>query len=215
MYANPYLMTSTAEAIKSVTFFGSSLVKPGDKVFESAFQVAKIVAESGRRVVNGGGPGIMLAATLGAKEAKGKTSVVYYKPELATEFKGEVAANFADEHFEEKNYIKRTQRLLEMSDAYIIFNGGTGTISEFAMAWGVARLYFGHHKPLILYGDFWHEIIETFKKEIKVKEQQYKVFKIVNKPQAVLQALQNYEDLLFKIRHRHKECKGVECFLFL
>lgn len=203
------------KAIKSVTFFGSSMVKSGDEIYESAFQVARLVAASGRRVVNGGGPGVMLAATLGAKEAKGKTSVVYYKPELTTEFKGEVAANFAEEHFEEKNYIKRTQKLLEMSDAYIIFNGGTGTISEFGMAWGVARLYFGHHKPLILYGDFWHEIIDTFKKYMKVKEQQYQVFKIVNDPEAVLQALETYEDLLFKIRHGHKECKGVECFLFL
>lgn len=203
------------KAIKSVTFFGSSQVKPDDEIYESAFQVARLVAESGRRVVNGGGPGVMVAATLGAKDVKGKTSVVYYRPELTTEFEGMVAANIADESVEEKNYIHRTQRLLEMSDAYVIFNGGTGTISEFGMAWGVARLYFGHHKPLVLFGDFWHKVMETFKNEMKVREQEYKVFTIVNTPQQALSALENYEEILTKIRHDHKNCNGVECFLFL
>lgn len=203
------------KAIKSVSFFGSSLVQPGDEIYQDAFETAKFTARSGRRIVNGGGGGVMLAATLGAKEAKGKTSVIYYKPELATKFEGELAANFADESFEEKNYIDRTQRLLAMSDAYMIFNGGTGTISEFGMAWGVARLYFGHHKPLILYGDFWNEIMASFKKNMKIREEEYRVFTIVNTPQAAVSALENYEDLLIKLRHEHKTCDGVECFLFL
>ena len=36
----------------------------------------------------------------------------------------------------------------------MVFNGGTGTISEFGMAWGLARLYFGNHKPMVLFGRF-------------------------------------------------------------
>jgi len=46
------------------------------------------IVQSGRRIVNGGEPGVMLAATLGAKKANGKTTVVCYKPELATLFEG-------------------------------------------------------------------------------------------------------------------------------
>src|SRR5579883_2613534 len=98
--------------INSVTFFGCSCGEPGEPNYEAAKAVAKAIAVSGRRVVNGGGPGTMLAATLGAKEGGGKTTVVYYRPELATNFKGEIAANYATEQYEESNYILRTKKLL-------------------------------------------------------------------------------------------------------
>jgi len=54
--------------ITSVSFFGCSCGKDGDPHYDAAFAAAEVVARSGRRVVNGGGPGIMLAA-LGAYEA--------------------------------------------------------------------------------------------------------------------------------------------------
>jgi len=98
--------------IKSVSFFGCACGEPGDTHFDGAKNVARVVAESGRRVVNGGGPGVMLAATQGANEGGGATTVVYYRPELASNFKGEIAANFADESFEEANYVLRTKKLL-------------------------------------------------------------------------------------------------------
>lgn len=201
--------------IVTVTFFGSAKSRPQEKNFEDARTTAKAIALSGRRVVNGGGPGVMLAATLGAKEGEGQTTVVYYKPELATAFEGKAAANFADESFEEANYIMRTKKLLELGDAYIVFNGGTGTLSEFAMAWGVNRLYFGHHKPLLLYGDFWQNIMDDFKKYMMVRDEEYEIFTIVNSPSEVLAALQTYEQILAKNRHEHVECVGPECRLIL
>lgn len=122
--------------IKTVAFFGCACGEPGDSHFDSAKKVAKTIAQSKRRVINGGGAGVMLAATQGAEEGNGKTTVVYYRPELASNFKGEIAVNFADQSYEEANYILRTKKLLELADAYIIFYGGTGTISEFGLAWG-------------------------------------------------------------------------------
>lgn len=201
--------------ISSVTFFGCSCGEAGDENFDNAKKVAKAVAQSGRKIVNGGGPGIMLAATLGAKEGKGKTAVVYYTPELATRFEGKKAINYADEHFEEANYVLRTKKLLELGDAYIVFNGGTGTISEFAMAWGVARLYFGHHRPILLYGDFWQTIMADFKKYMFVRPEEYQVFTIVNSASEVLSTLEHYDKIIHTNRHNHKNCTGVECSLFL
>lgn len=201
--------------IKSVTFFGCSCGEPGDDNFENAKAVAKAIALSDRKIVNGGGPGIMLAATLGAKEGNGKTTVVYYTPELATRFEGKKAINYADTHFEEANYVLRTKKLLELGDAYIIFNGGTGTISEFAMAWGLARLYFGHHRPLLLYGNFWQNIMDSFKEYMFVRQEEYETFTIVNSPSEVLSSLDRYDQIIRKNRDNHKKCKGVECSLFL
>lgn len=203
--------------IKSITIFGSS--KPGkdDPLFKQVFAVAKKVAEEGFTVVNGGGPGVMLAATLGAKEGGGKTKVVYYEPESATAFDGKCLPNFADEHFKESNYILRVKKLMELGDLYICFNGGTGTISEFAMAWGLARLYFGHHKPLILYGAFWKEIVDVFRKNMIARDEEYRVFTIVKSPDEVLDAIAKYEVLLKLNRHTHDphHCKNGECYLMI
>ncbi len=201
--------------INGVSFFGCACGEPGDEVFDSAKEVANIVARSKRRVVNGGGPGVMLAATLGAKDGGGDTTVVYYRPELASNFKGEIAANFADESFEEANYVLRTKKLLELGDAYIIFNGGTGTISEFAMAWGLARLYFGHHKPLLLYGDFWPQLIDNFKEHMLIRPEETKVITFVNSADEVIEALDKYEEILKVNRHDHTACDDPECLLLL
>lgn len=201
--------------IKTVTFFGSSTESAGDDNFEIAKKAAAAVAETGRTIINGGGPGVMLAATLGAKEAKGKTIAVYYRPELATNFEGKVAANIADKSYEEANYILRTKRLLELGDAYVVFNGGTGTISEFAMAWGVARLYIDHHKPLILYGDFWHHLMADFKEHMMIRPDEQSVYSIVNSSEELLMTLEKYEKLLEENPHNDKPCKGPECSLSL
>ena len=201
--------------IKAVTFFGCACGETGDPYFDGAKATGKAGAQSKRRVVNGGGPGVMLAATLGAKEANGRTTVVYYRPELAGNFKGETAQNFADRSFERSNYVSRTKKLLELGDAFIVFNGGTGTISEFGMAWGLARLYFGHHKPLLLYGDFWPELIDNMKKHLLIRPEELEIITFVNSPAEVLVALDKYEEILKKNRHDHKNCDNNECLLLL
>ena len=201
--------------IKTVTFFGCSCGEPGDKNFDDARLVASAVASSKRAVVNGGGPGVMLAATLGAKDVGGKTEVVYYRPELASNFKGEIAANYADKSYEEVNYILRTKKLLELGDAYIVFNGGSGTISEFAMAWGVARLYIDHHKPLILYGNFWEHLMNDFATHMMIRPDEKNVYTIVNTPESAVAAIEKYEKILGLAKHAKKKCKGPECKLFL
>jgi len=102
-----------------------------------------------------------------------------------------------------------------LSDINIIFNGGTGTISEFGMAWGLARLYFGHHKPLILYGDFWKPIMDSFKNNMLVRPEEYEVFTIVSSPKDALEAIEKYEGVLTKNRHEHINCNSSECYLLL
>ncbi len=175
--------------IRSVAIFGFSQAKPKDKLYKEVFLVAKILAKEGYVIVNGGGPGVMRAASEGAKAGGGKTIGIYFSPVGMTNFEGRDPKNPLDEEILVSNYVERTIKLLEYGDCYIIFNGGTGTISEFGMAWGLARLYFGHHKPLVLYGEFWEEIIETFRKNMLLREEELRVYRIVKTPQEALIAI--------------------------
>lgn len=201
--------------IQSVTIFGSAMGNGGEHDFNQAFLTAQKLAKIGLKIVDGGGPGIMFAAIKGAQEAGGKTAAVYLEPDHATAIQGREKSIQADETYSEKNYVERTRRLMELGDAYVFFNGGTGTISEFAMCWVVARLYFGFHKPLILVGPFWNNIIEAFVKNMHIRPEEVRVLKVVETPDEVVAALEDFEDMIEEDRKVHIENPGEEKHLML
>lgn len=193
--------------IDKITFLGYADAKEADDPFKAAREVAKLCAQKGYTIVNGAGPGIMKAATIGAHEGGGKAIGITFYPEDIPVFEGRDESNKVDELIVERNYLERTLKLLETGQIFIIFNGGTGTISEFGMAWGLARLYFGHHKPLILYGDFWQDIIFAFTKGMYIRAEERHVFKIVNTPQKAMAAIEEFRKGILgngNIRHDHK-----------
>ena len=190
--------------IEKVTFLGYADAKEGDSLFNQAFEVGKLCAQNGYTVINGAGPGIMKAATMGAKSVGGKTIGITFYPKDLILFEGRDETNTVDELIVENDYLSRTLKLIETGQTFIFFNGGTGTISEFAMAWGLARLYYGHHKPLILYGDFWQEIIFAFTNNMYIRPEERKVYKIVNKPEDVISAIKELEQRIAREVHTDK-----------
>jgi len=187
--------------IKNIAFFGHSDLKPKDKLYQEAFKVARTLAEKGFVIVNGGGPGIMDASTQGAKSVSGETLAVTFYPKSASGFEGRYLKNITDKEIKTGNYIERMFKLLEHGDIYIIFKGGTGTLSEFATAWCLARLYYGVHKPFILYGDFWKDIIRCLKSNLFLRGKEEELFKIVNSPEGVLKVIDIFEkDFLKRLK---------------
>ncbi|MBL7078163.1 LOG family protein [Candidatus Shapirobacteria bacterium] len=174
---------------KKVAIFGYSQAKKEDKLYQEAFEVCRILAQEGYTIVNGAGPGVMRAATEGAKAGGGKTIGVAFKSEGMSNFEGRDLENKVDELIITDNYLERTLKLLEIGDVFVIFNGGTGTISEFGMAWGLARLYYGTHEPLILYGSWWYEVMEVFGKNMKLRDEELRVYRIVDSPKEVLEEI--------------------------
>lgn len=189
--------------IEQVTFLGYADAKEADDPFRAAFEVARLCAQKGLVIVNGAGPGVMKAATLGAHAAGGRAIGITFYPHDLPAFEGRDESNKVDQLIVMNNYLERTLKLLEVGQVHIIFNGGTGTISEFGMAWGLARLYFGHHKPLVLYGDFWHDIIFAFTRGMYIRPEERQVFKIVNKPQQVIEAIDEFEKMIVAQEHDH------------
>lgn len=190
--------------IQRLTFLGYADTRPGDELFDEVVKVAKLCAQKGFTIINGGGPGVMKAATVGAKEGGGTAIGVTFYPKDIPVFEGRDEDNKVDQLIVANTYLERTLKLLELGQAYVVFNGGTGTISEFGMAWGMARLYFGHHKPLILYGDFWQEIIFAFTKGMFIRPEERMVFKIVDKPEQVIEAIAEFQKMLLSMPHNHK-----------
>lgn len=187
--------------IKNVAFFGDANVPKSDPVYKDAYETAKLLAKKGYTIVNGGGPGVMDASTHGAEEAGGETLSVTFTPTDAPGFEGRYLGNVTDKEIVTSNYIERMFKLLEHADMFIIFKGGSGTISEFGTAWVLAKIYFGHHKPFILYGDFWLEIIDAIKKNMNIDKQEMAAFEIVTRREHVLPTIKKFENKLCEIDH--------------
>lgn len=180
--------------IKRVAIFGSADVDSESQVYKDAFLVAQILAKEGKIVVDGGGPGVMIAATQGARSVGGHTLAVTFYPADAPNFEGRYEDNVVEREIKTKNYIERMFTLMDNADAFIIFQGGTGTLSEWATAWLLAHLYQGHHKPFILYGEWWREVIDVIQKHFFVEGPEMSVFKIASNAQEVLYILDEFED---------------------
>ena len=182
--------------IRQISYFGFADAKPGDPLFQEAFEVSKFLTGKGYVAINGGGPGTMRAVSEGAKAAKGTAVGVTFYPKDVANYEGRDKENPFDIEIKTKNYLERTLKLLEMGDAYVIFKGGTGTISEFGMAWGLARLYFGHHKPLVLYGEFWNNIIRAFTENMRIRPEELEVFTVASTPEEAYNAIHIFEGAL-------------------
>lgn len=192
---------SKAQTIQNVTIFGYADTKEKERLFSQVFNVSNALAKAGYTIVDGGGPGVMLAASMGAREAGGKVIGVTLYPKDMPEFEGKDPKNILDKEIKADNYVERTMHLLMQGQVYIVFKGGTGTVSEFGMAWGLARLYFGHHKPLLLYGKQWKKILKAFKENMLMRPEEFKVIKIVESPEEVLDAINQFEKEIDRGEH--------------
>lgn len=181
-------------SVRNIAFFGDANIKKSDPVYKAAYATAKLLAANGFTIVDGGGPGVMEAATTGAKSEDGPTLSITFDPVDAPGFEGGYLGNVSDKKIVTTNYIERMFKLMQYGDMFVMFKGGSGTISEFGTAWVLAKLYYGHHKPFILYGDFWADIIDAFRKNMNIDNSEMSVFEIVNKPEQVLKAIYKFEN---------------------
>lgn len=179
--------------IKNIAFFGDANISETDETYVDAFDVAESLACKGYVIIDGGGPGVMEAATSGAKKGGGKTVAITFDPVGAVGYEGRYIKNVTDTEVVTTNYIERMFKLLEYGDVFVIFKGGSGTVSEFGTAWVLAKLYYGHHKPIILYGSFWADILDTFRKNMNIDSTEMSVFEICNNKEEVLAAINRFE----------------------
>lgn len=199
--------------IKNIAFFGDANIPKADPVYKCAFEIAKELAENGFTIVNGGGPGVMNASTSGAESVDGETISVTFSPKDAPGFEGKYLGNVTDREITTSNYIDRMFKLIEHADMFIIFKGGSGTISEFGTVWVLAKLYYGHHKPFILSGKHWIPIIDTLRRNMNIDKEEMSTFDIAESCGGVLPIIRRFEKRMQDHDHT-KDCKVCEDRVF-
>ncbi|MBT6401229.1 LOG family protein [candidate division WWE3 bacterium] len=173
--------------IHRIAFLGGASWPEDSQVYKDAYETAKLLGEHGFEIVNGGGPGVMRASTEGAHDGGAKVLAVTYRPAYKHKnYEGIDSDNNYDEGVMTLDYFDRTKVMLQNADVHIVFEGGTGTISEFGMTWASSRIHEGHGKPILLFGKFWEHIIEEFKEHMLMRSGEIELLTIVSSPQEVL-----------------------------
>ena len=145
-------------------------------------------------MVNGGGGGVMLAATLGAKAGGGRVEIVIIDPKSKLKnFEGFNKENhdLADKQYKTKNYPDRLNKLIEVGDAFVIFNGGVGTLSEVGLTWQMAKFEYGEHEPLIFFGNQLGELVDNLIDKLKYDPIEKKLYQTVYTSEEVVETIKN------------------------
>lgn len=169
-----------------VTVFGSANLPPNDESYKHAEEIGSALAENKYTVCTGGYGGIMEAASRGAKNAGGNTmGITIDQP-------GVNPNKYIDENVIMSNWVERLMELIAIGDAYIIFRGGSGTLVELSTLLEMMNKKIMKQKPIILYGSFWHMVLETLKLDSKQLNSVIEsTIKIASRPEEVLNILKS------------------------
>jgi uncharacterized protein (TIGR00730 family) len=149
-----------------LTVFGSARVDPQHWVYRTVRDLAAELTRLGCDIVTGGGPGLMQAANEGAKLADpggARQESVGVRVELP--FEQDVNA-FVTQAYEHKTFFTRLHHFVLVSDAFLVFPGGIGTVLEMLMVWQLLQVRHLGDTPLILAGRFWEGLLGWAKREM-------------------------------------------------
>ena len=146
---------------KKIAVFGSGIIKEGSRQFKIAYETGFLLAKAGFTVVNGGYKGSMLASAEGAKEVGGRTIGV------TTDDFGSTRNQFIDQEIRKKTWQERLHHLIALGDGYLVLDGGTGTLSEFAVVLEMRNKKF-HHKPMVVLGHHMQSVVHVLKRNPEI-----------------------------------------------
>jgi len=173
----------------SVSIFGSARIKADHPTYLKAEKIARLLSDAGFSVVSGGGSGIMEAANKGAQA--GKSTSVGLNIELPREQNPnpyqDISLNF-------RHFFSRKVMFVKYATAYIVLPGGFGTLDEMAEILTLIQTGKSRRIPIILVeSSFWDGLVSWFKqvmvKQGLISEQDLDLFKIIDDPDAVVQAI--------------------------
>lgn len=177
-----------------ISIFGSARTAPEDPHYRLTTEIAESVVKSGLGIITGGGPGIMEAANLGAKNAGGIS--VGLNINLPFEQK---ANPYIDEdklmNFE--YFFVRKVIFMKYSQGFVVMPGGFGTLDELFEALTLIQTEKIKKFPIILVGKkFWGGLMDWINtillQEHKIDPDDLDLIRVVETKEEVLEHLERF-----------------------
>ncbi len=168
---------------KTITIFGSAIPTEDDAQYKFAYKLGATLAQNGFNICSGGYSGIMEAASKGAYDNGG---FVYG---VTIELWNKEPNSYITVEVREQKLFERITKLLELGDAYIILQGGTGTLLEFAAVWEYANKNLQQEKPIICHSNMWKEIVDVINKQMLLENRRTDLIKCCDSVDEIVEYL--------------------------
>jgi len=169
-----------------VAIFGSSQIVDGDKEYEQARTLGRLLARAGLIICNGGYGGAMEATARGASEMEGISIG------LTLDAFGARGANpYLTREISNATLFERLAGFVELADAFLALTGGVGTLAEFSIVWNLFQTKQLAPKPFILVGPRWPSIVEHLHENMEIRAKDLKFLHTVATPEEAVEILKD------------------------
>ncbi len=148
---------------KIITIFGSSKPTDNEEQYLTAFNLGKKLALNGFDICTGGFNGIMEAASRGAVEGGGEAIGV------TVNLWGGRTNKYVTKEIVCDTLFERINKLIELGDAFVVLQGGTGTLLELAAAWEYSNKGLINSKPVLCHSSIWKTIVSEMNEQMKLE----------------------------------------------
>ncbi len=169
---------------KTITIFGSSIPKEGEKEYEVAYKLGILLAKKGFDVCTGGYHGIMDAVSKGATEYGAEAIGI------TVDLWGAKPSKYLTRQIECKTLFERITKLVEFGNGYVILQGGTGTLLELSVVWEFMNKNLSPIKPIACHSNLWKEIVSLMEKQIEHEGRKNGLVKFFNTPEEIADYLE-------------------------
>ena len=156
---------------KTITVFGSSQPREGDEEYSIAYKLGKLLAKNGLNVCTGGFLGTMEAVSKGANENGSEVIGVTVNIWSSNPNK------FITKEIKCKTLMERVNKLIELGDAFVVLQGGTGTLLEFAAVWEFSNKGLMDHKLILCHSSMWQGIVSIMNIQMEKEGRETKLVK--------------------------------------
>jgi len=179
-----------------ISFFGSARIKPDNKYYKLAEEIAGEIANRGYGVITGGGPGAMEAANKGASKNKGKSvglciDLPYEEPNKFIDKDKLLKFNY---------FFVRKVMFIRYSQGIVVMPGGFGTLDEVFEAATLIQTKEVEKFPIILVGsEYWRGVVDWMKETMllennHVSKEDLELFKIADTKEEVASILEEFHN---------------------
>jgi uncharacterized protein (TIGR00730 family) len=169
-----------------VSVFGSSRARPGERTYELAERMGRLLAQRGYTVVTGGGPGVMEAASKGALEAGGLTVG------LNIDLPSEQAPNaYLSRLISSRYFFVRKVLFVKYSVGFVIAPGGFGTLDELFEAVTLVQTRRSPPFPIVLLDvQYWRGLVDWLRDTVAghaaIRPDELALLRLADTPEEVL-----------------------------
>ena len=177
----------------AVSIFGSARIRPDNRYYKLATELARLLVKQGFAVITGGGPGIMEAANKGAREARG------ISVGLNIHLPNEQRVNrYVNRPFEFRYFFVRKVCFVKYASAFVMFPGGFGTMDELFEALTLVQTNRIEHFPVIVIGRrHWAQLLAWMHSHLLepglVAAQDLSLFHVTDSPTEAVKIIVEYK----------------------